>query len=186
MLLPGYFARWLFSFWYLLQTSPPSPIFNLRYPPEFKPITSRRVNFRAPKPLPILSPSNFVPQNGFPVVQGLRAIDKIQGLFTGHDPTRGSGQVGLKSLAGRVGSGHDVLKYHGSGRVGSTGFKISRVGSGRVGSIGFKISRVGSGRAKKFQNLAGRVGLSQEVFKNSRVGSGHDPRDTGHSRVKPS
>ena len=32
-----------------------------------------RVNpFRAPKPLPILNPSNNVPQNGFPVVKGLK------------------------------------------------------------------------------------------------------------------
>ena len=58
-------------------------------------------------------------------------------------------------------------------------------GSGRVGSRGFKISRVGSGGVKRFQNLAGRVELGQEVFKISRVGSGHDPPDTGHSRVKP-
>ena len=27
--------------------------------------------FRAPEPLPILNPSNFVPKNGFPVVEGL-------------------------------------------------------------------------------------------------------------------
>ena len=27
--------------------------------------------FRAPKPLPILNPSNYVPKNGFPVVKGL-------------------------------------------------------------------------------------------------------------------
>ena len=27
--------------------------------------------FRAPEPLPILNASNFVPQNGFPVVKGL-------------------------------------------------------------------------------------------------------------------
>ena len=26
--------------------------------------------FRAPEPLPILNPSNFVPKNGFPVVKG--------------------------------------------------------------------------------------------------------------------
>ena len=52
----------------------------------------------------------------------------IPGLFTGHDPTRGSGPVG---------------------------------------SLRFKISR-------------GWVGSGQEVFKISRVGSGHDPRDTGH------
>ena len=29
--------------------------------------------FRAPEPLPMLNPSNFVPKNGFPVVKGLRA-----------------------------------------------------------------------------------------------------------------
>ena len=28
--------------------------------------------FRAPEPLPILNPSNFVPKIGFPVVKGLR------------------------------------------------------------------------------------------------------------------
>ena len=28
--------------------------------------------FRAPEPLPVLNLSNFVPQNGFPVVEGLR------------------------------------------------------------------------------------------------------------------
>ena len=30
--------------------------------------------FRAPEPLPILNPSNFVPKNGFPVVKGLRVL----------------------------------------------------------------------------------------------------------------
>ena len=30
--------------------------------------------FRAPEPLPILNPSNFVPKNGFPVVKGLTSI----------------------------------------------------------------------------------------------------------------
>ena len=29
--------------------------------------------FRAPEPLPILNPSNFVPKNGFPVVKALRS-----------------------------------------------------------------------------------------------------------------
>ena len=28
--------------------------------------------FRAPEPLPILNPSDFVPKNGFPVVKGLK------------------------------------------------------------------------------------------------------------------
>ena len=31
-----------------------------------------------------------------------------------------------------------------------------------------------------FKKLAGRVGSGQEVFKISRVGSGHDSLDTGH------
>ena len=71
------------------------------------------------------------------------------GPFTGHDLTRGSGQEGFKmsrdgsgqevletsrvgsvqvdkfsNIAGRVGSGEDVFKYHGSDRVGSRGFQI--------------------------------------------------------------
>ena len=29
---------------------------------------------RAPQPLPILNPSNFVPKNGFPVVKGLTSV----------------------------------------------------------------------------------------------------------------
>ena len=61
------------------------------------------------------------------------------------------------------------------GRVGSTGFTISRVGSGPKA-----LKSRGSGRVKRLQNLAGRVRSGQEVFKISRVGSGHDPRDTGH------
>ena len=32
--------------------------------------------FRAPEPLPILNPSNFVPQNGFPVVKGLTSPER--------------------------------------------------------------------------------------------------------------
>ena len=32
--------------------------------------------FRAPEPLPILNPSNFVPKNGFPVVKGLSKRDR--------------------------------------------------------------------------------------------------------------
>ena len=37
--------------------------------------------FRAPEPLPILNPSNFVPKNGFPVVKGLRNL-VIKNHFT--------------------------------------------------------------------------------------------------------
>ena len=41
------------------------------------PLTPQELNsFRAPEPLPILNPSNFVPQNGFPVVKGLRPLLK--------------------------------------------------------------------------------------------------------------
>ena len=83
------------------------------------------------------------------------------GLFTGHDPTRGVGSRGFRNLAGRVGSGHYVLKSHGSGRVGS-------------GQEVFKIARVGSVRVKRLQNLAGRVESGQEVSKSrgsGRVGS---------------
>ena len=90
---------------------------------------------------------------------------KIPGLFTGHDPTRGSGQGGFK--ISRVGSGRVITFQNLMGRVGS-------------GQEVFKISRVGSGRVKRLQNLAGRVGSGQEVFKISRVGSGHDPRKTSH------
>ena len=32
--------------------------------------------FRAPEPLPILNPSNFVPKNGFPVVKGVKRFYK--------------------------------------------------------------------------------------------------------------
>ena len=58
-------------------------------------------------------------------------------------------------------------------------------GSGRVGSMCFKISRVGSGQELLKSCGSGRVGSGRDVSKYSRVGSGHDPPDTGHSRVKP-
>ena len=75
-----------------------------------------------------------------------------------------------------------------------------------------RISRAESGRVKTFLNLAGRVKAGQEFFANlmgrvrsgrvksflnltdrfgsrgnesSRVGSGHDPRETGHSQIGP-
>ena len=79
------------------------------------------------------------------------------GLFTGHAPTRGSGQKGFKMS--RVGSGRvrRCSESHGWGQVGSRGFQISRVRSGRV---------------KRFSNLTGRVESGHEVLKMSRVGSG--------------
>ena len=83
----------------------------------------------------------------------------------------GSGRVGsggVRHVTGRVGSSQQVLKSRWSVRVGSRGFPISRVGSCRV---------------KRFSNLVGRFTSGHEVFKMSRVRSGHDPRDTGHSRV---
>ena len=107
----------------------------------------------------------------------------LAGLFTGHDPgpvkgvskSRGSGRVKLhfKISPGRVGSGQEVSKSRGSGLVGSIGFKNL---AGQVG-LGQEVSK---------SRGSGRVGSGQEVFKTTRVGSGHDPRDTGHSQVKPS
>ena len=35
----------------------------------------------------------------------------------GREPARGAGQEICKKFAGRVGSGQEVFKYHGSGRV---------------------------------------------------------------------
>ena len=57
--------------------------------------------------------------------------------------------------------------------------------AGRVGSRSFQISRVGLGWVKKFSNVIGRIRSGQEVLKISGVWSGHDPRETGHSRVGP-
>ena len=77
----------------------------------------------------------------------------------------GSGRVGLGSVqnrTGRVESGHDVFKYRGSGRVGSA----------RLGSRIFQISGVGSGPDKG-------------LMRRSGVGSGHEPREAGHSRIGP-
>ena len=87
----------------------------------------------------------------------------------------------FKIFAGRVWWGRV-----GSGRVGP-GQEVSKSrGSDLVGSIGVTPSRVGSGQEVSQSRGSGRVGSGQEVFKISRVGSGHDPRDTGHSLVKPS
>ena len=50
----------------------------------------------------------------------------LEGLFTGHDPSRWLGQEVSKNIAVRVGSDQEVSE---TSRVGSC-----RVGSGRVGS----------------------------------------------------
>ena len=92
--------------------------------------------------------------------------------------------VEFQNLAGRVGSGDDILKSHGLGRVGSRGFKISRAGSGRVNRLQNLAGQVGSGQEVSKPRGSGRVG--SRGFQISRVGSGHDPRDAGHSPVKPS
>ena len=85
-------------------------------------------------------------------------------------------------------------------------FKMSRAGSGRVRKCSnshgsgrvYRFSNL-AGRVKSYSNLTGRVGSGQDFFKfhwtsqvsgqdiikSSRVGSGHDPRETGHSRVWP-
>ena len=56
----------------------------------------------------------------------------------------------------RLGSGQEVLKYHGTGRVWT-----GRVGPGRAGSV-----RVGSGRA-------GSGGVGSSGFQILRVGTGY-------------
>ena len=45
--------------------------------------------FRAPEPLPILNPSNFVPKNGFPVVKALTGVLSSQGTRCSIDYTNG-------------------------------------------------------------------------------------------------
>ena len=45
--------------------------------------------------------------------------------------------------------------------------------------------RVGSGRVNNFSNITGKVRSGVEVMESSRVESGHDPRETGHSPVGP-
>ena len=44
----------------------------------------------------------------------------FSGLSTGHDPARGSGSERFQNCAGRVGSGQEVFKSHGTGQVTST------------------------------------------------------------------
>ena len=90
--------------------------------------------------------------------------------------------------AGRVASGSKHSKYHWSGRVGSVRVKRASHLAGRVRSgQGFFEShgwgRVGSRIFKS--HGSGRVGSGEETMKSSRVGSGHDPRKTGHSRARP-
>ena len=104
----------------------------------------------------------------------LRAMTRPAGRVKGVSKSRGSGRVGslrFKIKILRVGSGQKVSKSRGSGRVGLGDFQ--------------NLARVGSGQVERFQNLAGRLMSGQELFKISRVGSDHDPRDTGHSQVKP-
>ena len=55
----------------------------------------------------------------------------------------------------------------------------------RVKEFSNLTGRVGSGQELFKCQESGRVGLGQEVMKNSRVGSGHDARETVHSRVWP-
>ena len=75
------------------------------------------------------------------------------------------------SVSDRVGS---ILRFSNlPGGVREGQFFFEYYGSGRVGS------------GQDFSNLAGWVGSGQEVMKNSRVGSDHEPRETGHSRVGP-
>ena len=102
----------------------------------------------------------------------------ISGLFAGHDPTRGSGQEVFN--ISRVGSGQEVVKIS---RVESGREMFKSRGSNQVGSRFFSISRVGPDWIAKPSNLPGRARSGLEVMKSSRVGSGHDSRETGHSRI---
>ena len=79
-----------------------------------KSVLGRDLNpFRAPGPLSILNPSNFVPKNGFPVVKGLSSSQteetskKDNGWCTSFvervpDPTRGSQLISHGSVRVRV------------------------------------------------------------------------------------
>ena len=77
----------------------------------------------------------------------LPKLSLITRLFTGHDPTRGSGQGVFhisrvwsgrlhksSNIAGRVGSGQEVFKHHRSGRIWSGREIFQSTGLGRVGS----------------------------------------------------
>ena len=66
-----------------------------------------------------------------------------------------------------------MIESHGSGPVGSGRVKRFQSLAGRVGS-----GRVGSGQEAIKSHGLGPVG--SRGFKISRVGSGDDPRDTGH------
>ena len=112
---------------------------------------------------------------------------KSQSFFAGHDPTRESGQEVLRIswVESRV---RKCSKTRGSGQVGSGSVQnLSRAGSrafqvrGRWGQECFKSH--GSSRVNNFSDFTGRVRSAPEVMKSSRVGSGNDPRETGHSRV---
>ena len=66
----------------------------------------------------------------------------------------------FRGITPPVGQVRRSSKYRGSCRVES-----GRVGSGRVGP-----GRVGSSRVRNLQNLKGRVGSGQEVFKSRGPG----------------
>ena len=113
----------------------------------------------------------------------------FSGLSAGNDPTHGSGQEGLKmSWVGSVGSGgvQNVTSQVGSGRVNNFSILAGRIGSGQealkshgsvqVGSRGFQISRVGSGRFMRCLKCHGSGRVMTREIRATR-GSGHnDPR----------
>ena len=73
---------------------------------------------------------------------------------------------------GRVGSGQEVLRSHGSFRVGQEAFKYYGSG-GRVGSGSFQISRGGSRRdPRDTDHVTGRAMLTRKFFVLTR---GSDP-----------
>ena len=111
------------------------------------------------------------------------------GLFTGQNPTGGSGlevfefpQDGSGRVeSGRVGSGRVGSGLVGSGRVGS-----GRVGSSRVGSAQVGSGRVRSGRVKSGQVGSGRAGrVESEFLKNLPTPPHPTLAETGREFFKP-
>ena len=103
---------------------------------------------------------------GFSLVM-TQLADRIR---TFSKPRVGSGQKGRgfeisRVGSDRVGSGQEALTCHGSGRVGPRGFEISRVGSVEVRSKGFENTRVGSGHEPRdTSHVTGRATLTRELF----------------------
>ena len=74
-----------------------------------EPLQQKALNpFRAPEPLPILNPSNFVPKNGFPVVKGLKRAPPVALVY---DTTTAKQHMQLAVLIGSAGRPGGVSGY---------------------------------------------------------------------------